>query len=105
MVKDFNTVLRLHPLFQMHILSPLELPETVMVISTLYKPNISTTHFLTPPTTNTTWTLFLKQQDAWIKDLIWNTFYDNIIDAMIVTIQSAPSLLAVSDGSQQENII
>ena len=49
----------------------------------------------------TTWTSFLKQQEQWIQELIQNTFYDHIMD-VIGGIQTAPSLLAVSDGSAKQ---
>ena len=51
-----------------------------------------------PQNTNTTWTYFLTQQEIWIQELIKNTFFTSIVE-VIANIQTANSLIAVSDGS------
>ena len=88
MVQDYNTTQRVSLFFQKQILSPLELPNTVIVI---YSVRTHHQHPSLPCLHPQPGTSFLHQQDTWIQELIQNTFYNNIID-VIAQIQSAQSL-------------
>ena len=74
-------------------------------LSTNWCSGISFKLYITPAYDGTnidsTWTSFLSDQDTWIQELIQNTFYDDIID-LIVSIQTATSLIAVSDDSTSD---